>query len=105
MVIAFIIWSICAAIFVGIGIRCRRSNEAAGFFTFVKPPTVTDVKRYNLAVAALWFTAAGILEMTGIPLLFIEQNSPFFVPLVFAVMALVLGMMIVYLKIEGKYKA
>lgn len=36
MVIAFIIWSIVAALFLGIGISCRKSNEAVGFFTFVK---------------------------------------------------------------------
>ena len=40
MIGGFIIWSICAAIFGGIGISCRKSREAAGFFTFVKPPVV-----------------------------------------------------------------
>lgn len=102
--IAFIVWTICAAIFLGIGFRCRKAGDAVGFFTFVKPPTVTDVKQYNHAVAALWFAAAVLLEMIGVPLLFIEQNSPLFVPIIFAVMALVIAMMIVYVKIEAKYR-
>ena len=42
MIIAFIIWSIVATIFLGIGIRCRKSSEAVGFFTFVKTPVVDD---------------------------------------------------------------
>lgn len=104
MVIAFLVWSICAAVFLAIGISCRKANEAAGFFTFAKPPEVTDIRRYNHAVAALWFTAAVILEIIGVPLLFLEQNSPLFVPVIFAVIVLVIAMMVAYLRIEAKYR-
>lgn len=104
MVIGFIIWSICAAVFLGIGISCRRSNEAVGFFTFVKPPAIKDVEHYNTAVSNIWVAAAGLLEIMGIPLLFIEQNSVFFIPMTFAVIILVIAMMILYMRIEAKYK-
>lgn len=104
MVIAFFVWSICAAIFLAIGFSCRKAGEAAGFFTFAKPPEVTDIRRYNHAVAALWFTAAVILEIIGVPLLFLEQNSPFFVPVIFAVIVLVIAMMVAYLRIEAKFR-
>ena len=104
MMIEFIIWSIVAVIFLGIGISCRKSSEAVGFFTFVKPPIVEDVERYNNAVSVLWFFMAGIFEILGIPLLFLKQNSPLFIPIIFAVMILVIVMMIVYMKIEAKYK-
>lgn len=104
MIIAFIIWSIVAAIFLGTGISCRRSNEAVGFFTFVKPPVVDDIRRYNNAVSVLWFVAAVVLEIMGVPFLFLEQNSPVFILLIFAVIILIIVMMVTYIKIEGKYK-
>lgn len=104
MAVGFVIWSICAAVFLGIGISCRRSKEAVGFFTFVKPPAVKDVKQYNNAVSKLWIVAAGVLELIGIPLLFLEQNSGFFVLVVFAVVLLLIAMMVLYLRIEAKYR-
>lgn len=104
MIIAFIIWSIVAAIFSGIGISCRRSNEAVGFFTFVKPPVVDDIRRYNNAVSVLWFVAAVVLEIMGVPFLFLEQNSPVFILLIFAVIILIIVMIVTYIKIEGKHK-
>lgn len=104
MAIGFIVCSIVAVIFLGIGIGCRKSREAVGFFTFVKPPTVKDIKHYNRAVSVLWFTATVVLEMTGISFLFLEQNSPAFILVILAVIILVVGMMIAYSKIEAKYK-
>ncbi len=47
MIAAFIIWSTGAILFWGIGIRGRNSKEPVGFFTFVKPPVVTDIRNYN----------------------------------------------------------
>ncbi len=102
--IGFIIWSIVAVIFLGIGISCHKSKEAVGFFTFVKPPVVENVERYNNAVAVLWFFFAGVFEILGIPLLFLKQNSPLFIPVIFAVVILDIVTMIVYIKIEAKYK-
>lgn len=104
MVIGFVIWSVVAAIFFGIGISCRKSNDTVGFFTFVKAPEVKDVKGYNKAVARLWFASAIIMEMMGVPILFLKQNSPWAVLIIFEMMILVIGMMIVYLKIEAKYR-
>ena len=104
MIIAFIIWSIVTVVFLGIGISCRKSNEAVGFFTGSKPPVVEDVKRYNKAVSKLWFVSAGIYEVMGVPLLFLEQNSLLFIPIIFAVVIGLIVMMVAYLKIEAKYK-
>lgn len=104
MIIGFIIWSICALIFCFIGVGCWKSEEAVGFFTFVKPPEVSDVNRYNHAVSILWIVSAVLMELLGIPILFIEQNSPVFLIMVFGVVVLVIGMMITYSRIEAKYK-
>ena len=43
-IIAFVIWSIVALVFVALSIMCYKSKEPVGFFTGVKPPEVTDVK-------------------------------------------------------------
>ena len=104
MIIGFIIWSIVTVIFLGIGISCHKSNEAVGFFTGCKPPVVDDVKRYNKAVSKLWFVAAGVYEVMGVPLLFLEQNSLLFITIIFAVIIGLIVMMVVYLKTEAMYK-
>lgn len=104
MVIGFLICSIVALIFLGIGSSSRKMKEAVGFFTFVKPPKVENVKQYNRAVSMIWFVAAVVLEMCGIPFLFLEQNSPVFIFMIFAVIILVIGMMAAYLRIETKYR-
>lgn len=104
MIIGFIIWSLVALVFVGIGISCRKSNEPIGFFTGCKPPTVKEVKSYNNAISVLWFVSAGIYEVIGVPLLFMEQNSLWCIPMIFAVVIGIIIMMVVYLQIEAKYK-
>lgn len=104
IIIGFIMCSIVAAVFLGIGFRCCKSKEAVGFFTFMKPPIVEDIEHYNKAVSVLWFVVAAALEIFSIPFLFLKQNSPLFFPVIFAVVGLLIIIMIVYSKIEGKYK-
>lgn len=104
MIIAFIIWSIVALVFLGIGLSCRKSKEPVGFFTFAKAPVVEDVEHYNKAVGTLWIVAAGVLEIIGIPLLVLEQNSPLAMLVIPAVVLLIILMSIVYLWIEAKHK-
>lgn len=104
MIIGFIIWSIVTVIFLGIGISCRKSRKAVGFFTGCKPPAIENVEQYNKAVSKLWFVSAGVYEIMGVPLLFLEQNSLLFVPIIFGVVLGLIVMMVVYLRIEAKYK-
>lgn len=104
MIVGFIIVSIVAIVFSAIGMSCRKADEAVGFFTFTKPPTIENVKSYNRSVSVLWFVAAGVIEILGIPMLFLEQNSPFFIIEMVAVMILIIIMMVAYIKIEAKYQ-
>ncbi|MCM1385993.1 MAG: hypothetical protein NC231_01590 [Bacillus sp. (in: Bacteria)] len=104
MIIGFITWSIVAGFYAAIGISCCKSHEAVGFFTFVKPPVVQDVAAYNRAVSVIWFAAAFVLELIGIPFLFAEQNSPIFIFTVLAAVVLMIGMIIAYFRIEMKYR-
>ena len=62
MIIGFAIWSIVALTFVAIAISTYRAEEPVGFFTFVKPPVVKDIKKYNKAVSVLWLVFAIILS-------------------------------------------
>lgn len=104
MIIAFIIWSIVAVLFLAIGISSRKSREAVGFFTFTKPPVIENIEAYNRAVSNLWIVTALIFELLGIPFLFLKQNSPWFLLIIFAVFIWVITMMVCYMKIEGKYR-
>lgn len=104
MIIAFIIWSLVAILFVIFGVSARKSKEAVGFFSGVKPPEVKDVKAYNYAVSRLWFIFALLYEILGVPFLFFKQNSPYFVIIMILIMPLIIGMVVVYLRIEGKYR-
>lgn len=104
MMIGFVTVSIVAVVFLGIGISCRKSQEAVGFFTFVKPPTIEDVKQYNHAVFILWFAAAGVVEIIGLLFLVLQQNFPLWIFVIIAAMILMIAMIIAYLRIEAKYK-
>lgn len=60
MLIAFILWSIIAAVFLAAGIYCRRTRKPVGFYTHAEPPAVKDAAPYNKAVASLWFVSAAV---------------------------------------------
>lgn len=107
MIIGFIICSIVAVIFAGIGISCRKSKEAVGFFTFIKPPAVAaeNIKKYNHDVSVLWMIAAILLEIISTLFLYAKQNSPMVVFMIPAVFLLVIAMMYAFIRIESKYKA
>ena len=105
MMIAFVIWSLCACLLLGIGVHAWRSTTAVGFFAGVTPPKVSDVRAYNRAVAKVWMVMAALMELFGLPLLTARQNAPEILLIVLAVPLLVIGMMIAYVRIENKYKA
>ena len=104
MIIAFVIWSVVAVIFLTIGVSAWQSKEAVGFFTFVNPPKVKDTKQYNHAVAKIWYTVAFVFEILGVPFLWYEQNSPLIIFIILGAVILVIAMMIAYTRIEAKYK-
>ena len=104
MIIGFVIWSITSAVMLGIGIWSYRSKEPVGFFTGVKPPEVKDTKKYNHAVAILWFVYAALLEILGIPLLFLEQNSAGFVLPLIGTVLISIGLAVGYTFVEKKHR-
>ena len=96
MVIAFVVWSLVALIFVGISIWAWNAKEAVGFFAGVKPPEVKDVIKYNHSVSVLWLVYAVLLEGLGVPFLFLEQNSAGFVIPYLGVVVITIGLIVAY---------
>ncbi|MBQ1493018.1 MAG: hypothetical protein IIZ39_13750 [Blautia sp.] len=104
MLPAFLIWSAIALLFFLIGIYCRGSKKPVGFFTGVKPPKMRDTSRYNRAVSKIWMISAILLELLGLPFLFLPQNSPVFILPLLGTIFLCLGMMIAYTLVEQRYR-
>ena len=104
MIAGFVIWSAVSLLLVGIGVWCWRSEKAVGFYTGVKPPEVTDVRKYNRSVAVLWFGYAALFELLGLPLLFLKQNSAGFLGSILGVPVISIALMIVYHRILRKYE-
>lgn len=104
MVIGFIIWSVAALLFVGIGIYIWNAKKAVGLWANVQAPIVKDFKKFNKANAILMFIYAGLFEILGIPFLFLKQNSAGFVPIIIGVVALSIALMIAASKVEDKYR-
>lgn len=104
MIAAFVIWSAAAALLAAIGVHVRFSDKAAGFYANSKAPEATDVRAYNREVSRMWLIAAVLLEIIGVPFLFLKQNSPLFIPVFLLSFAWVIGLLIAYQKIERKYR-
>ena len=104
MIAGFIIWSIIALVLIGIGIWAWKSDKAVGFFSGVKPPEVSDVRKYNHSVAVLWFAYAVLFELLGLPFLFLKQNSAGFLLSVLGVPLISIALMIIYNLILARYK-
>ncbi len=103
MIFGFVIWSVVFLALLGIGIWAWKSEKAVAFYTGTKPPKVTDVRKYNRSVAILWFVYAGLFELLGLPFLFLKQNAAGFLWAVLGVVAISIGLMIVYNRILRKY--
>jgi len=99
----FIIWTIMSLVLAGIGVWALKSRKAVGFFAGVNPPEVSDVRRYNRAVAVLWFIYAALFELLGLPFLFARHHSAAFL-CCFGVAPLSLGLMLAYHCILEKYR-
>ena len=104
MIFGFIIWSLISLVILVIGIRCWKSEKAVGFFTGVKPPAVSDIRKYNRSVAVLWFAYAALLELLGLPFLFLKHNAAGFLLCIAGVPVISLALMLVYTRILRRYE-
>ena len=104
MIFGFIIWSLISLVILVIGIRCWKSEKAVEFFTGVKPPAVSDIRKYNRSVAVLWFAYAALLELLGLPFLFLKHNAAGFLLCIAGVPVISIALMLVYTRILRRYE-
>ena len=103
-IFGIIIWSAVAALIVGIGIWSWKSKEAVGFYSGVRPPKVRDVRKYNHAVARLWFAYAALFELLGLPLLAEKKGRPLFLVSILGVVLLSVLLTAAYNRILSKHR-
>lgn len=100
----FIVWSIVGCLFIGVGIYAFFAKKAIGFWANAEMFKVTDIKKYNGAVARLFCVYGIVFTALGFPLLS-GQNATW---ILFSVLGMVIESitaMIVYTTvIERKYK-
>lgn len=102
--IAFIIWSLIGCMFICMGIYSCVSKTPMGFWANAEVFEVSDVKKYNYAMAKLFCIFGMVQIVLGIPLL-AGQNSAWILLSVAGIMIESIAAMIVYsLVIEKKYK-
>ena len=104
MIIGFMIWTAVSVVIFGIGIWAWKSDKAVGFYSGVKPPEVSDVRKYNRSVAVLWFVYALLFGLLGIPFLFLKQNAAGFIPVVLGVVFISIALTVAYNRILEKYR-
>ncbi len=103
--LGFFLWTVCGAVFIGIGIFSLFAKKPLGFWANAETFAVDDVKGYNRALGKLWTVYGAAFILLGLPLL-AGQNSPLIVLVsVPGVMAATIAAMCVYtLVIEKKYR-
>ncbi len=102
--IAFLIWSFVGFCFAGMGIYCLTAKKPVGFWANAEVFQVSDLKKYNRAMAKFWFVFGAVFILLGLPLLD-GQNSPLVIVTILGVMFEAIGAMIFYtLVIEKKYR-
>ena len=104
MIFGLIVWSAVAALIVGIGIWSWRSKKAVGFYSGVEPPKVRDIRRYNHAVAVLWFVYAALFELLGLPFLLQKKGKPLFLISILGVVLITILLMAAYNRILSRYR-
>lgn len=66
---AFLAFALIGVFFLIISIRCRHSDKPSGFWANAEQFEVIDVRAYNKAMSKLWFAAAFLYTIIGLPLL------------------------------------
>ena len=103
MTVGFVIWSIVSLVLLGIGIWSWKSDRTIGFYAGVKPPEVSDIRKYNRTVALLWFAYAAAFELLGLPLLFLKQNSAGFLWSILGTVGITIALVIAYQRIQARF--
>ena len=103
-IIAFMLWAAIGLMFIGLAIYSCLSTKPMNFWANMETFEVSDIKKYNRALAKLFCAFGIVMILLGIPLL-AGQNSAWILLSVAGMMVESIAAMIVYtLVIEKKYK-
>lgn len=98
----FLIWSIGGLFFVGMGITSFFAKKAMGFWANVRVSEIDRVRPYNHAVGRLYIIFGIFIILLGLPLL--SGHTALILFSIIGVMFAVIAMMVIYSRIEQKYR-
>ncbi len=102
-IIGFIMWGLVGLLFVCLGIYSFFSKKPMGFWANAEMFEVTDLKKYNSAVAKLYCAFGFVFILLGLPLL--SDNAALILLSTLGVMLEVIVIMVIYVTvIERKYR-
>lgn len=105
MMTAFLIWCAVGCFMLALGLYSFFAKTPTGFWANAEMFQVTDIKRYNRAMAKLFCAFGIVFILLGLPLLF-GQDTVWILFSIVGVMVEVIASMVIYtLGIEKKYKA
>lgn len=105
MMTAFLIWCVVGCFMFALGLYSFFAKNPTGFWANAEMFQVTDIKRYNRAMAKLFCAFGSVFILLGLPLLF-GQDTVWILFSIVGVMVEVIASMVIYtLGIEKKYKA
>lgn len=101
--LAYVCWSSIGIFFFVLGIYTLKAKKPVSFWTVQQEIEVNDIKKYNCAVARLWFGFGIVMMLLGLPL-FAGQNSPLVIISIIGMMFASIFLMVIYTRIEKKYR-
>lgn len=105
-IMAFVIWSLCGLLFIGMGIYdfLSKKQKPFGFWANTDTLPIENVSAYNRALGKLWIVFGIVFICLGLPLLD-GQNSPWIILSILGIMLEAISAMVIYiLVIEKKYR-
>lgn len=103
-IIGFAIWSVFGCIFICLGIYAIFSKKPMRFWANAEVFEVTDIRKYNYAVAKLFCIYGIVLIFLGIPLLSGQNSALILLSVLGLMLESIITMAVYSLIIEKKYK-
>lgn len=103
LTIGFVIWALCAVLFVLLGVHAFFAQKPVGFWANADTPPIGDVRAYNRAVGRLWCAYGAVFLLLGTPMLS-ERAALMMCFACLGVVVETIVLIAVYTKIEQTYR-
>lgn len=106
MLVGFIVWALCGASIIALGISAcyAKSARPFGFWSNVKVFEVTDLKAYNKAVGKLFIVYGCVFILLGLPLFAGQNNAWLVLTILGGAFSSIIAMVVYVTVIEPKYR-